>query len=293
MKSHDSSSRRKRVICGIALASLAGLAAGADPRAGAAAQEPRFEVVSIKRNTSGGAGSMIIQPGGRLSVRNLSVKQVTVSAFGILSFQLAGGPDWLQNDRFDIQAKAPDGASVTNEAMNAMLRAMLADRLQLKVRRETRESPVYELVFARSDRRLGERLHQTSADCVASLARGARYEGPLIGPDVPVPCGMIMSGGNRVGAGGQTMAQLATLLAPRVQRIVLDKTGLAGLHDFDLQFQPDSYVGGDGPIRMYAISKDVPPLTTAIQEQLGLRLQPARGAVDYVVIESIQPPSED
>ena len=105
-----------------------------------------------------------------------------------------------------------------------------------------------------------------------------------------------MSGGNRLAAGGNTMAQLAAMLAPRVQRIVVDKTGLPGLYDFDLQYLPDEPVGGPptgAPVRVYPVAADVPPLMTAIQEQLGLKLQAARGAVDYVVIESVERPSED
>ena len=305
MNRHPKGRRNGVVRAGIALAAFVRLAAGdgADLHAQTSApQEPRFEVVSVKRNAGGGVGSMMdIQPGGRFSVSNLAVRQVIVRAFGIQPFQLTGGPDWLQSERYDIQAKAPDDAVVTGDAINVMLQAMLADRFKLKVRRETRESPIYELVFARSDRRLGEKLRQTSADCVANRGRETQPGGPtaapaLIGPADPVPCGMIMIGGNRLAAGGQTMTRFATMLVPRVQRIVVDNTGLTGLYDFDLQFLPDQgygRAGADGPVRMYLVAADVPPLMTAIQDQLGLKLQAARGAVEYVVIESIERPSED
>jgi uncharacterized protein (TIGR03435 family) len=96
---------------------------------------------------------------------------------------------------------------------------------------------------------------------------------------------MVMIGGNRLAAGGQTMAQLATMLGPRVQRIVVDKTDLTGLHAFDLQFLPDPLAGGSGPaaggpVRIYLVADDVPLLMTAIQDQLGLKLQAARGPVE-------------
>ena len=272
---------------------------GADLRAqNSALPEPRFEVVSVKRNRDGGPGSyMGVQPGGRFIVTNLPVRQVIWSAFGIRSFQLTGEADWVGSERYDIQAKAPDGAVVTSEAMNLMLQAMLADRFKLKVRRETRDSPVYELVVARSDRRLGEHLRRTSDDCVTNLGRGTvGPPPPLIGPRDPIPCGLLNSGGNRFVAGGRTMGQLATLLAPQVQRMVVDKTGLTGLYDFDLQFLPDP-LGDSGtpgvPVRMLRVVNDVPPLMTAIEQQLGLTLQAARGAVEYVVIEGIERPSED
>ena len=306
MNRHDPKAWRKRWACAaIALAAGVRLAAGAggDLEAQSSAPpQPRFEVVSVKRNTGGGVGSMMgIQPGGRFSARNLAVRQVILPAFGLQPFQLTGGPDWQQSERYDIDAKAPDGAVVTGDAINIMLQAMLADRFKLKVRRETRESPIYELVFARSDRRLGEKLRQTSADCVASRGRPTQPGGPaapaLTGPDEPLPCGTVMIGGNRLAASGETMARLATMLGPRVQRIVVDKTGLTGLHDFDVQFLPDPLAGNAGPvgvpIRMYLVRDDVPPLMTAIQEQLGLKLQAARGPVEYVAIESIERPAEN
>ena len=304
MNRHDQNGRGNGVIwAGLALVAFVRLTAGADLDAQTAApQESRFEVVSIKRNTGGDVGAMMrVQPGGRVSVRNLAVRQVIMRAYGIQPFQLTGGSDWLQTERYDIEAKAPDGAVVTDDAINAMLRAMLADRFKLKMRRETRESAIYELVLVRSDRRLGEKLRQTSADCVAQRNRGTEFAGSL--PDAArvrgedaIPCGMVMSGGNRIAAGGETVTRLATMLVPRVQRIVVDNTGLTGLYDFDLQFLPDQgygRAGADGPVRMYLVGTDVPPLVTAIQEQLGLKLQPARGAVEYVVIESIERPSEN
>ena len=178
---------------------------------------------------------------------------------------------------------------------------MLADRFTQKMRRETRESAIYELMFARGDRRFGEQLRQTSAECVANRNGVTEPGGPqpnpaLVGPGDPIPCGMVMIGGNRIAASGEPMTRLATMLGRRVQRIVVDNTGLTGLYDFDLQFLPDQGYGrpgADGPVRVYLVTADVPPLLTAIQEQLGLKLQPARGAVEYAVIESIERPSEN
>ena len=305
MKRTDPNGRRKgNVWASITVAALVRLAAAMNGEAhaqSAALQEKSFEVVSVKLNTSGGLGSMMgVQPGGRFVATNLPVRQVIVRAFGIQSFQLTGDPDWLRTERYDIQAKAPDGAVVMGDAIDVMLQAMLADRFKLKVRRQTRESPVYELVLARGDRRFGEHLHQTSPDCVATRDRGTSPGGPaaaspLIGPSDQVPCGAIMNGGNRIASGGYPLAVLATMLGPRVQRIVVDKTGLNGLYDFDLQFLPDPLAGSaaDGPVRVFLVGTDVPPLMTAIQEQLGLKLQPALGPVESVVIESIERPSPD
>jgi len=304
MRRHDPNARRNGVIlAGLALALFVPVATGANLEAQTATpQESRFEVVSIKRNTGGGGRSMMsVEPSGRVSVRNLPVQHVIVRAYGIQPFQITGGADWVQSERYDIDAKAPEGAVVTADAVNVMLRTMLADRFNLKMRRETRESAIFELVLARSDRRFGEKLRQTSADCVANRNRGtergsAAPNAALIGPGDPIPCGIVMSGGNRIAAGGQTMTRFATMLTPLVQRIVVDNTGLTGLYDFDLQFLPEQgygRAGGDNPVRMYLVAADVPPLMTAIREQLGLKLQPARGAVEYVVIESIDRPSDN
>jgi uncharacterized protein (TIGR03435 family) len=283
----------------LAVVAMAAVARPSLPAQNSASQTPRFEVVSVKRNTSGGAGGYWgLQPGGRFMASNTSVRQLIRTAFGLQPYQLTGDADWLQSERYDIQAKAPDGDVATGEAMNVMLQAMLADRFTLKARRETRESPVYELVVARGDGRLGEHLRQTSADCVANLGRGTLGPlPPLIGPRDPLPCGVMNSGGNRLYAGGRTMAQLATMLVPQVQRMVVDKTGLTGLYDFDLQFLPDPVGGGrtaDGAVvRFLPAGDDVPPLMTAIEQQLGLKLQATRGAVEYLVIESIERPMED
>jgi uncharacterized protein (TIGR03435 family) len=304
MNSHDLLKARRSglVYAGLALAVLACLAAGAELLAQtASAQDPRFDVVAIKRNTSGSAGAMLaVQPDGHVSVRNLPVSAIITRSYGIQAFQLAGAADWMQTERFDIDAKPADGAVVTGDAINAMLRAMLADRFKLQARHDARDSAIYELVLARSDRRLGEKLRQTSGDCIASRNGGPAPGGPpaadpaLIRAGDPIPCGTIMSGGNRIAAGGETMTRLATLIAPRVQRTVVDHTGLTGLYDFDLQFQPEPpAAGATGPLRMYFVAVDVPPLMTAIQEQLGLKLQPTRGPAEYLVIDRIERPSED
>jgi uncharacterized protein (TIGR03435 family) len=166
----------------VALVAFVHLAAGAGGDLQAqTSQEPRFEVVSIRRNTGAGVGSMAVQPGGRVSVSGLPVQQVILRAYGIQPFQLNGGPNWLQSERYDIEAKAPDGAVVTPDAINVMLQHMLSDRFNLKSRRETRESDIYELVLARSDRRFGEKLRQTSADCVAQRNRGTESGGSFAG----------------------------------------------------------------------------------------------------------------
>ena len=267
-----------------------------------------FEVASIKRNTSG-TGNMTIQmaPGGRLNFVNVPVRNLIVRAYGVQPFQVIGGPAWLANDRFDVIAKAEGDA--TPAQSNAMLRALLADRFKLVVRTETRELPVYHLVKARADGQLGPELKPAAVDCgPGARGRGAPPAGGPGGPGrgpVPGPgagaagCQMMMAPG-RVIVGGQPIATLANALANQVGRPVIDKTGLSGAYDLALSFMPDGG-GRGGPVGapppgappIPPVDPDAPSLFTALQEQLGLKLESERGPVDVVVIDSVAQPTED
>ena len=153
-------SMKRLLVLGAALASVTLAAQSA---------APAFEVASIKRNKSGdGFMGMGMQPGGRLTMTNMPVRQLIVRAYGVQPYQVLGGPSWITSDRFDITAKAPGDASP--QEMNAMLETLLADRFKLKVRKETRQSDVYRLVKARADGKLGEALKPAAVNC--DMARG-------------------------------------------------------------------------------------------------------------------------
>jgi uncharacterized protein (TIGR03435 family) len=271
------------------------------------AQAPSFEVASIKRNNSGdGNVSRGMQPGGMTFV-NAPLRQLIIAAYGVQPFQIIGGPAWLASDRFDVVAKA-DGAPPP-EQMNLMLRTLLAERFKLVARMETREMPTYSLVKAREDGRLGPGLKPASVDCgPAGRGRG----GPPPPPPGPPPGGgraggpvaslgggcRVMIAPGRIISSGQPIAQLGTLLGNQLGRPVIDKTGLTGGYDFEVSYMPEAGRGGlptppPGAPPLPAIDPDAPSLFTALQEQLGLKLESDRGPVDVVVIDSVEPPTED
>lgn len=269
-------------------------------RAQAPERLPSFEVASVKKNTSGDSRApMRTQPGGRFVATNVSLKFLIAEAFGmatpqsLIDIRILNGPDWIGSERYDINAKAttefipsPDGPS---RDLLLMIRSLLEERFKLRAHRETRELPVYELVVARTDRRLGPEMRKPAADCDAAIAAGIP---PPRQPGKPPPCGLMGSPARTI-AGGATMQQLAANLAVRSERLVIDKTGLAGRFAFTLAWTPDRIPTEAPPPGIPPIDPTGPSLFTALQEQLGLKLQSAKGQVDVLVIDSVQPPTPD
>jgi uncharacterized protein (TIGR03435 family) len=291
----------------LAIALALGLVPRIHAQAPAADLSATFEVASVKANKSGDNRTMIGgQPGGRFTVTNAALRQIIQISYQIQPFQLVGGPNWINDERFDIVAKAPPNTpliapgGVSPGPMQIMMRNLLAERFKLKVHTESREMPIYALVLARSDGKLGPKLSKSSTDCATLRGRGPG--GPPPAPPAPgerPQCGMMMGIGS-VAAGGVTMTQLATLLSQRVGRTVIDKTGLTGFYEFNLDFTPDQMppAGAQGAPPPGApqfppVDPNGPSIYTALQEQLGLKLDSQRGAVDVVVIDSVEHPTED
>ena len=263
---------------------------------------PSFDVVSIRENKSGDPGQTIRrQPGGRLIIINVPLRTLIISAFGLQPQQLAAGPDWIDSARYDITAQASGELAVTEPGsvgpLDLMMQRMLADRFQLAVRTERRELPIYALTLARSDGRLGPRIRTAAIDCQAvmndMLKRGQSGGGPPVPPQRPdggPGCGMRFGPGSLLTAGGSSMAALARLLAVPVGRLVLDRTGLTGGFDFDLEFTIDPVGGAPQPPSNDATA---PSIFTALEEQLGLKLQAERGPVEVLVIDRIERPTEN
>lgn len=265
---------------------------------GLAAQERMaFEVASVKPNRSGPAAGQSLngQPGGVIVVTNMTVRDLITRAYQVQGFQIVGGPEWLANDRFDITATAgrdlpPTGFDGVPPAM-LMMRALLEDRFRLVVRRESRDMPVYALVVARADGQPGTGLRRSRSDCAALIkAAGGRGVPPV--PDAGAGgrprCGLSGRSG-MIMAGGYPMSQLVRYLAPQVQRTVIDRTGLDGDWDFDLTFTPPQIAAGANA----SLDTGTTSLFTALQEQLGLKLEPERTAIDVLVIDRIERPMPD
>jgi uncharacterized protein (TIGR03435 family) len=269
------------------------------PRAQAPATDttlPAFEVASVKLNKSG--DSRVIggrtQPGGRFTMANVQLREIIRLAYRLQSFQVLGGPNWINSDRFDIVAKAESRAAP--EQLWLMLRTLLAERFKLAVHNDTRELPVFALVVARSDGNLGPQLRHSDADCVAAAA------GPPSGvapsppdPSQPPQCGSGRLGSGRFTARAQRIEALSLLLSTRVSRSVIDRTGLTGFFDFDLEWTAAAGEPGVPPTTGPANDRpdDGPSIFTALQEQLGLKLDPQRGPVEVLVIDHVEQPTTD
>jgi uncharacterized protein (TIGR03435 family) len=206
-------------------------------------EDAAFAVASVKPNTSGDQRVMIKnEPGGGLTATNVPLRVLIRTAYQLQEdSQIVGAPSWIASDRFDIVAKAEGASLVPSGAAlgrpNVRLQALLKERFKLTVHTETRDLPIYALVLARRDGRLGPRLRPTTVDCVAILAAlfpvPGRGNAPAPPPPSPPPsdkapvCGST-GGPGRLISQWMTMARLALNLSRRVNRVVVDRTGLAG-----------------------------------------------------------------
>ena len=226
------------------------------------AQTPdAFEVVSIRPNLSGGGNTQIKMDGGRLVVTNGSLKTLIRNAYGLLSFQLAGGPNWLDTDMFDIMAETGQREEISQDRFKRLLQGLLAERFHLKIHLETREEPVYGLVADKN----GPKLTKATGHETSPGMNTHRESGRVImrGTDVPI-------------------SELATNLGNQLGRFVIDRTGLEGQYTFLLEFAP-----------VQAQDSDSPTLFSAVREQLGLRLEPQKAPVEVWVIDSVEETSEN
>jgi len=254
-----------------------------------------FEVASIKPSSPDARGtSLQLEPPNGLRTTNAPLRMLIAFAYNIRDFQLSGGPGWIGTDRYDIQAKGerspgtekvPDDPrrmtdaqrAAMQEKMRERVRALLAERFHLVIHRETREGPVYALVVAKGGPKL--KAVEESPDAQVGL-RGGR--GQLTGFAAPTP-------------------MLASFLSNQLGRPVLDKTELKGKYDFKLEWAPDPSQGGDKPGQLPPGVDAPPPYTdpegpsifTALQEQLGLRLESQKGPVETIVIDRVEKPSEN
>jgi uncharacterized protein (TIGR03435 family) len=325
---------RNAVISVLAATAIIAAVSAQDPA-------PQF-VASVKKNAGGGFGAQMRIMPGTISATGVPVRLLMRQAFGGLQdSQLVGGPPWMNTDRFDIEVKIEGGGPMSPQILQPVLRQLLEERFALKTHKETRELPIYALVLARSDGRLGANLKPASPECstmMTTRGRGPGGSGPPPGargttavgvggpppdgrggPGGPPPdgrggpgrgggpppldfdaapaCGQRMAGPGRFRAGGTTIEQFAQLISGNAQRIVLDKTGLTGYYDIMLNYTPTPDQMPQGPpppgAQLPPIDPDGPQFFTAIQEQLGLKLDGQRGPVEVVVIDSIEQPTEN
>ena len=249
--------------------------------ANALAQAPAFEAASVKRRTEPGGGFVGRQPGGRFTAQGASLQDLIVFAYDLQPYQIVDGPRWMNTERWDVTAS---GATGTPADVLRALQQLLADRFLLVVRREMRELPVYAVVLARSDGRPGPQLKRSEIDCDAVQAQAMKTG--VIPPNAKQLC--IAEG--RIGSiriGGAPLSVFATMVSTRLQRAVVDRTGLTGPWDLTLTYTPEPSQIAQGalsPGDQPAFDPSGPSIFTAVQEQLGLKLDSTRAPVDVLVI---------
>jgi len=268
------------------------LSAVAQPAPGSAVPTVSFDVVSIRQNNSGNR-QMTRQSSGTsdgITMTNVPLFLIVFYAYGINDENLATGfPLWAMNERYDLTAKVaasevPAYQSLTNRQRGQMLQKVLADRFHLQVHRESRNRPVYALVVAKS----GIKIKEVSADKPSASTSKPSDSGFAHGATI------FSTGPGEITGHAATMADLALSLSNRearsLGRLVVDRTGLPGKYDFTLELpvaEPGDKSDGN------ANQPDPGTLFTALQEQLGLKLQPATVPTEYLVIDRIERPTEN
>lgn len=241
-----------------------------------------YDVASIRQNKSGsGYFRFSDRPQeAKLSFANMTMKNLIENAYGISDFQLSGGPAWLDSDRFDIEAKSDDSVNAqllklnncdASHAKQQMLQSLLADRLKLTVHRGAKAVSGYDLVLAKNGPRLQESKPDPAGNDIHRRGSSTMHAGKL---------------GYDLTSQNDSISSLAFWLAAELHCPVQDKTALTGKYDIKLQWSEEN-----GAETSSAQDSPYPVIFTAIQEQLGLKLQPAKVTVETIVIDHVEPPS--
>lgn len=262
---------------------------------GQSAKRYEFDAVSIKPNTATLGPAFMRNSPATLSITNVSPERLIAEAYKLQTWQISGGPNWIGSARYDIEAKA--AASLDGSLWRPMLESLLEDRFRLKVHREVKELAIFELVADRNGIKLPP---AREGGCLAS--------DPVVQPVPPAPgqpgrCGRIqlirsLGAQARLEGGKISMPQLAMTLSGILGRTVADQTAFAGTFDINLEFAIDDAIPAfqdpSGKPDQHIASVDAPPsLFTALKEQLGVRLESAKGPVTILVIDQIEKPSSN
>ena len=260
---------------------------------------PSFEVASIKPNRSGDNHVWIGGEHGRFMVTGAKVKFLITQAYGVKEYQVAGGPSWINSERFDIEAKAEDTQTEEEEKLPSVrqweqlrlrIQRLLADRFKLRLSHTTRELPVYALVIAKN----GPKFHEAKP--------GDTYPNGMKGFDGIAHPGVLYIGPDELKGQGVAISRLAGMLSELMGRTVLDRTGLTGAYDFEIKWSidqspaaatPEPEAGNPETVLSSPGETFGASFFTAIQEHLGLKLVSQKGAVDVLVIDHVERPTEN
>jgi uncharacterized protein (TIGR03435 family) len=272
-----------------------------------------FEVESVRPNAGTGLFTLAVQPGGRFVATRVRLRELIRFAYEVQPFQIEGrapSADEMLDRRFDVMATAPGGELPPIRpgvvgVVNRMVQQLLVDRFTLQLQPEKKQMDVYELVLARNDGQRGKQMLNRTAECEsgATPARSGESAGAIArnAGEKPaeqltrLPCGRSNLGAGLMLSGGIAMTQFTQTLTNLVGRGVLDKTGLPGIWAFQLKFAPLQPVGAGATTSPDAApastDPDRPSIFTALREQLGLELRPARDPVDVLVVAEVSEPT--
>jgi uncharacterized protein (TIGR03435 family) len=235
--------------------------------------QPTFEAASVKPNRSGSPASLVRPSPGRFEAENQTLEHLVMLAYDVKDFQVSGGPGWIRSERYDIDARAKGNPS--REEMLPMLQALLADRFHLMLRREMKQLPVYELAVAKT----GFKAQPVDCFTLDPNSRTAPPQGQAV-------CGGMGWGKGSIDSAATNSAFLTAALATILGRTVIDKTGVTGWFAVHLKFVPPNLGSDDA-----SADTGLPSVFTALQEQVGLKLDSARGPVEVLTVESVDKPS--
>ena len=270
----------------LALAFLAALAApsrGQAPVPATQAAAPAYDVVSVKPNKSNSGGMSLTSVTASFQAKNITVEDLVWSSYNLTSEKLIFGlPGWARSDHFDVDAKMVDPdmkqiEKLTVDQRRGMLLAILKDRFHFQAHLETRTLPVYDLVIAKGGPKFTG-TSESNKELTASIAKRNLTHG-----------GMMMSDGELI-AGDTPVATLTYSLTNAVGRTVVDKTGLTGTYSFELKWTPEQEAPESGQADSQGSTSSI---FTAVEEQLGLKLQPSKGPVQTLVVDHVEMPSEN
>ena len=265
----------RRLAVAVLGISISALAHARGQAASAPVSAPAFEVATIKPvEHDAKSGRFIVMQGtNRFVEKDYTLKLLIAAAYDLNPKAISGGPDWMDSDHYDILALTPGEKRPSHDEQMAMLRTLLADRFQLTFHRESKEFSIYELQIAKGGVKPGLRESKAAPSDPPQLISTV-YPQKLVLP-----------------ARNATMTDFVSLLQRAVlDRPVVDKTGLTGRYDFDLEWAPDeTQFGGDVPVA--PADAPSPPFFTAIQQQLGLKLEATRGPIEALVVDKAERPS--
>jgi len=261
-----------------------------------------FDAASVKMNKSGSEQGLDKVSAGRFTATNLTLESLIRFAYerspqsrGLEPFEVANGPGWIRRDRFDVNATA--GREVSLKELRSMLQTLLVKSFKLRTHYETRQAPVYRLVLAQRGK-LGPRLRRAEVDCanisvdpLRGITPGKSEPCGYFGPSPTVPMG---SDRAFQAIRGLSMADFAIRLHPYLGRRVVDGTGLDGYFDAEFEFTAEVVMPPPSPEQPNPYDGRVlPSIFSVLPQQLGLKLESQRGAVEILVVDYAEHPTEN